>query len=272
MAEPVIVYEGYTCQEYDAESHIPVMLTSYFNVSSPGAFLWFNMTYVREVNVTIHWFFPNGTIYFVDDWLVPEEEQVTTLPSVDGVSYLPIAGEAPSSHLGRWRVDFFIDDVLHFSEEFNIIDKDGPDWNYYAEIVDVIVPETVFQDENFTVEVVVFYDFENYTLLTPGLWDPVTGDLIVEDFDEVVGEDTRTYSFEVMGANATGTFIIDAAAFYLYDDEWFIDEGGLVSFEVSVVERDEDWFIPGFPVEAVFAGLGLSMLSLYKRSSKLREH
>lgn len=43
-----------------------------------------------DVNVTIHWFFPNGTVYFVDDWLMPEEEQVVRADDILSSSILRV--------------------------------------------------------------------------------------------------------------------------------------------------------------------------------------
>jgi hypothetical protein len=255
----VSVFEVYTCEDYDEENHWPLILTSYFDVSSPGTVLWFNASYVLNADVSVRWVLPGGAIYFVDNLSMPVDYDQGW---VDGVSFMPIVGEEASRNPGLWGVELYFDDVLVSLVDFNVIDKEGPDWGFFAEIVDVNVPGKVYVGQDFTVEVVVDYDFASLTLFTPGLWDPVTEDLIVEDFDEVEGEGIKAYSMIVPGVNSTGVFSIDAAAFYMYDDEWFLDDEGLVSFDVNIEERESLWFIPGYPISAILIGLVVSLIVL----------
>ena len=97
-------------------------------------------------------------------------------------------------------------------------------------------PEKVTQDKNFTVSVTVHYRFAELTNLSLGLWDTVTKYPIIEKNMKASGEDTITPRLEATAPEEPGNYTLDAAAFYQYADEWFIDEEGIVRFWV-VVEK-----------------------------------
>lgn len=259
------LYEALTCEEYDVETHTPADITNFFEITSPGAYFWFNISYVKDANISIVWFFPDGSIFSVDTWLTPDEELVKTLPWYDGISFMPVTGEAPSRITGKYRVELYLDDVLQIIHEFNVIDRESEDWGYRAEIVKVTSPSgSVDPREEFVVKVAVSYSFSELTVFTPGIWDPESEDLIEEDYDEVIGDGTKTYRFTIEAPSDVGTYTFDAVAFYLVDDEWFYDEDGLESFNVVVeVSNDGGWVIPGYPFEAIVVGFALSILVIY---------
>ena len=69
--------------------------------------------------------------------------------------------------------------------------------------------------------------------MTPGLWDPESGFLFNEVYENVTGEGIRIYDIE-MAVFETGQYTVDATAFYQIDNEWFIDDEGFMSFEVNI--------------------------------------
>ena len=134
-------------------------------------------------------------------------------------------------------MELYHNDVFTADYSFNIIDRSGPDWNYSASILGVMSLETVRQNQNFTVSIEVYYNFGNMTTLTPGLWDPKTGNLFNEANDTLTGEGIKTYNIEMAMYDVSGPQTIDAAAFYLLDNEWFLDDEGLMSFDIVIEEQ-----------------------------------
>jgi hypothetical protein len=251
------VFEIYTCEDYDEENHLPIILTRYFDVSGPGVMLWFNMSYFEGAEVSVRWVLPDGDEYFLDNILMP---RVHEQGWIDFASRLLFGDGDDSISLGLWSVELVIEGSQAAALDFNIIDKGSSDWGYRAEIVDVKLPKKIFAGREFTVEVFVEYDFASLTLFTPGLWDPETEDLIEEKIDELDGSGSKSYRFTVKAADIVGSYVIDVAAFYEYDNEWFFDEGGLYPVEINVEEPEDTWIIPGFPASALLFGLVLSVL------------
>ena len=137
---------------------------------------------------------------------------------------------------GLWRVEVHTGEIIQASHEFNIIDKNSDEWGYGAKIISVKAPESVIENENFTVSITILYNFKASTLLSPGLWDVETENLIVETFDEVSGENTKTYELSAKAVSYTSNYSIEAAAFYLVEDEWFIDDNGLSRFDITIMK------------------------------------
>lgn len=270
LGDDATLYEALTCEEYDVDAHFPVGVTNFFEVTSPGAYFWFNISYVQDAEISVVWFFPDGSISFVDTWLIPDEEFVDTFPSYDGISFLTIVGEAPSGITGKYRVEFYVENVLQVTHELNIFDRKSDDWIYRAELVEVNSPsKSVNPREEFVVKLVVSYNFGDLTIFTPGIWDPETEDLIEEIYDEVEGEGTKTYRLTIEAPSTMGTYTLDAVAFYLVEDEWFYDEDGIVSFEFAVEKGDDGgWEIPGYPLESFIVGFVLAILVIYLGSTK----
>jgi hypothetical protein len=270
QGEDAILYEALTCEEYDVEAHNPVDITNFFEVTNPGVYFWFNISYVEDANISVVWFFPDGSISYLNSWVIPDEELVDTFPWYDGISILPIVGEEPSEITGKYRVELWVENVLQISHEFNVIDKESGDWIYRAELVEVNGPsKSVNPREEFVVKLVVSYSFGDLTIFTPGIWDPETEDLIEEIYDELEGEGTKTYRLTIGAPSTVGTYTLDAVAFYLVEDEWFYDDDGIVSFEYTVEKGERgEWEIPGYPLVSIVAGLILAILIICLGSTK----
>jgi hypothetical protein len=265
QGEDAILYEALTCEEYDVEAHTPFGITNFFEVASPGAYFWFNISYVQDAEISVEWYYPDGSIYFVDEWMIPKHESTDTRLWYDGASFLPITDEGASGITGKYSVELYFGGVLRFVHNFTLFDRSSDDWSYRAELIEVDSPSgSVNPREEFVVKLVVSYDFGDLTIFTPGIWDPETEDLIEEMYDEVEGKGTKTYRIIIQAPNTVGTYPLDAVAFYLVEDEWFYDDDGIVSFQY-VVERSEDggWEIPGYPLESILVGLIVSILIIY---------
>jgi len=220
-----------TCEEYDTETYEPLGITNFFEVQSPGALFWFNTTYIQDTEISILWYPQEGDIYYEDNWTMNYEENTNSW-YVDS-SYLQIYDQEPAEYQGTWYINLYLDDIYQASHNFTIYDID--EWGYYAEIIEVNTPtDSINPNEEYLVEIKISYQFDTNTVLTPGLWDPEEYDLIAEEIDEVEGSGTSTYKLYPMAPNEIGTYSIDAAAFYLVEDEWFIDDAGLVGFEITV--------------------------------------
>jgi hypothetical protein len=226
--EGVEVYEILTCMEYDALHHVPNGVRDYFEYSYPSVTLWVNMTMTGDENITVLWLSPEGSL--AHRGAGSEAYEGTYWQEI--ISVLPLDGFRDL--LGVWSVELWVNDMPLANYSFSVIDKDSETWGLHARIVGLDSPSKVSPDTNFTVSLTVFYRFRSLTVITPGLWNPDDESLIVEDHDELEGEGTKVYGFTVQSPSEPGDYTVDAAVFYLYDDEWFIDEGGLSSFQVTV--------------------------------------
>jgi hypothetical protein len=191
------------------------------------------MSFTPGINISTVWVSPDSTIIQNESRIMPPINFYDFFWR-DETFIMPIADKSPSLSTGNWTVELYQNGELAEVYSFNIIDRSGPEWNYYAEILSIESPEKVMPDENFTVTLEIYYNFGVPTTLTPGLWDPKTGNLFNEVIDRVQGEGTKTYNIEMAIYDYIGPYTIDATAYYLVDDEWFIDDKGLASFDLII--------------------------------------
>jgi hypothetical protein len=200
------------------------------------------MSFIPGMNLTAVWRYPNSTIYSKESRVIPGLNYFETLWR-DEVFYIKIAEDKPSQVTGKWTVELYHNDVFTSDYSFNIIDRSGPDWDYSASILSVESPESVRQNQNFSVSIEVYYNFGNMTTLTPGLWDPETGNLFNEVNDTLMGEGIKTYEIEMAMYDFSGPYTIDAVVFYLMDNEWFLDDEGIMSFDIVIEEQGQSTLI-----------------------------
>jgi len=247
-----------TCKTYDIEQHIPIDVTNFFEVSSPSAILWFNTSNVQEKNVSIQWHQPNGAVYYVENLNMDNESAQEHI----GASTLHINGKDASTYTGKWTVKVYFNEIFQASHIFTIYDRNSEEWNYFAEIIDVKSPnQPINPNEEFIVEVTISYQFGTNTVLTPGLWDPENMELYTEGFDEVEGSGTSTYKLRIQAPSEVGTYTIDVTAYYLVEDDWFLDNAGYKNFKIIVANVADpegikwDQIIPIFVCFIIAAGL-----------------
>jgi len=105
-----------------------------------------------------------------------------------------------------------------------------------ATLTDLVAPSEVYTGEVFTVEVTVSYEFTDPTTIGPGIWDVEAGAYLAEDSEILVGEGTRTYSFDLTAPEEETIWELDASVWYILEDEWtHNEEEYLEAFDISVV-------------------------------------
>ncbi len=128
----------------------------------------------------------------------------------------------------------------------------------------VETPSEVYVGEVFTVEVTVSYEFTAPTEMSPGIYDVEAETWIAEEFETLVGDGTKTYSFELTAPDAAKTWELEADVFYLVGGNWIVDRGSSPrAFSVEVVSGDSmpwDWLLD-LPIEYL-AIIGLVVLIL----------
>ncbi len=103
---------------------------------------------------------------------------------------------------------------------------------------------------SFTVEITVSYDFTILTEVNPGINDVETDMWIAEDSETLVGDGTKTYSFELTAPEEETTWALEASVGYYLKGEWTHNEEEYSdAFEISVVEEEDGggggvpWFL-----------------------------
>ena len=142
--------------------------------------------------------------------------------------------------------------------EISVVDQGGVEETYTASIVDLEAPSEVYPGESFTVEVTVSYEFTFSTEMSPGIVDVEAEKWIAEEYETLVGEGTKTYTFELMAPDEETMWAIEAGVGYMLEGEWARNEVGSSDvFEVSVVEEEGGGGsgIPGFPYVSIAVGL-----------------
>jgi hypothetical protein len=123
--------------------------------------------------------------------------------------------------------------------------------------------ETAMAGEVVTVDVVISYDFDQLTRLSPGVYYLVENDYMVEEFIEVTGTGTEAMSLSFNAPNIPGEYVFIVDLYYQEGEDWFkagqddyyitltVDGGGSVgAWSASVVEiRNTKLVAPGGPVE-----------------------
>jgi len=139
---------------------------------------------------------------------------------------------------------------------------------YTARIVGLEVPDEVDAGSSFTVGLTVSYEFITPTEMSPGVYDPETETWIVEEYETLEGNGSRTYSFELTAPEGEITWALEAGVWYYLESEWTHDEEGYAdTFEIAVIIEEEDvdngdGRIPGFPFETVVLGAAVAVLIL----------
>ena len=142
------------------------------------------------------------------------------------------------------------------------VDSQGGEETYTASVVDLEVPSEVYAGESFTVEITVSYEFTVPTEMNPGIYDVEAETWIAEDSEILVGEGTKTYSFELTAPEEEATWALEASVGYYLEGEWtYNEEEYSDAFEVSVEEEDRGGGgIPGFPYLSIAFGLIIVLL------------
>ena len=97
--------------------------------------------------------------------------------------------------------------------------------------------------------------------MSPGIYDVEAETWIAEEFETIVGDGTKTYSFELTAPEEVGAWSLEADVSYNVEDEWAQDdEGSWDAFEVYVKKDGGGGGIPGFPYLSIAVGLILVYL------------
>ena len=135
-----------------------------------------------------------------------------------------------------------------------------------ASIVDLEAPSEVYSGETCTVNLTVSYGFTILTTMDTGITDAEIGSRIELEYEDLVGEGTKTYSFELTAPEEETEWILTASVRYNSDGEWMHDAVDWIEpFAIQVRARG----IPGFPYEAIIIGL-LIGFSLFSRRAFLQ--
>ena len=124
-------------------------------------------------------------------------------------------------------------------------------------------PETAMAGEVVTVDVVISYDFDQLTLLSPGVYYLVEDDYMVEEFIEVTGSGTEAVSLSFNAPNVPGEYVFIVDLYYQEGEDWYnagqenyyitltVDGGGSVgAWSASVVKiRNSQLVAPGGSVD-----------------------
>ncbi len=114
---------------------------------------------------------------------------------------------------------------------------------YSASIIDLEAPYEVYAGESFTVDLTVSYEFTTLTTMLSGIFDLETLTWITEEYNTLVGEGTKTYSFELTAPEEETMWSLGANVWYYLEGEWtHNEEGYLDAFEISVM-RARDFSI-----------------------------
>jgi len=188
-----------------------------------------------------------GTKTYSFELTAPEEETTWALMASVGY-YLD----------GVWMHDE-VDWVESF--EIQVREEEG---TYSASIIDLEAPSEVYVGESFTVDLTVSYGFTIPTTLGTGITDAETEGWIELEYADLVGEGTKTYSFELTAPEEETTWALAAIVMYDSADEWMHDEADWIEpFEIQVSARG----IPGFTYEAIIIGLLIGFSLLSRRAS-----
>ncbi len=112
-------------------------------------------------------------------------------------------------------------------------------------------------------ELTVSYEFTIPTEMNPGINDVEAGTWIAEEYETLVGEGTKTYSFELTAPLEETTWRLVAEVWYYLEGEWTHTEVRYSdAFEISVVEEEDGGGsgIPGFPYLSIAFGLIIVLL------------
>ena len=142
-------------------------------------------------------------------------------------------------------------------------DQGGEEETYTASIFDHEAPSEVYTGASFTVKLTVSYGFTIPTEINAGIRDVETETWITGDPEPLVGEGTKTYSFELTAPEEETKWALEVRVGYNLEGEWTHSEVGYSDvFEVSVVEEEDGGGvgIPGFPYLSIAFGLIIALL------------
>jgi len=132
----------------------------------------------------------------------------------------------------------------------------------YVIVVDVDVPNTVEPGATFDVIVNTEVNVPDDTTVIIGIFDPETWNAI-SDFEDIVsGYEEASYTFPITVPDVEGDIELAADILFEFDGEVVWVEGSEVIFTVSVEEGGGGFGIPGFPLFALFIGLGVTAFML----------
>lgn len=228
-----------------------------------------------DVTITVDYEFSEPTevspgIFDVDadGWIVEEYETLVG----EGTKAYSFELTAPEEE-GTWSLEAAVwykleggwtTDEVGWVERFDIqVRAEVEEEMYRASVVDLEAPYDVFVGEVFSVEFTVFYEFTVPTEISPGIIDVETEAWLAEEFETLVGEGTKTYSFELTAPEDETTWSLEASAWYKLEGEWTHDEEEYSdAFEISVVEEEDGGGggIPGFPYLSIALGLIIVLL------------
>ena len=143
------------------------------------------------------------------------------------------------------------------------VDQGGEEETYTASIFDHEAPSEVYTGASFTVKLTVSYGFTIPTEINAGIRDVETETWITGDPEPLVGEGTKTYSFELTAPEEETKWALEVRVGYNLEGEWTHSEVGYSDvFEVSVVEEEDGGGvgIPGFPYLSIAFGLIIALL------------
>lgn len=142
----------------------------------------------------------------------------------------------------------------------------------YAIVTDVDAPTTVAPGDVFEVLVTIEVNLPDDTNVEVGIYDPENWDTMVDYYDVITGYQEASYSFELEAFDVEGDFEIVADVFFEYEGEMLFTEGSESYFTVTVEQGGGGLRIPeipGFPLLALFLGLGLTAFMLQNTKKTL---
>lgn len=135
---------------------------------------------------------------------------------------------------------------------------------YYAKVIDVQAESKVKPLSSTQVEITINYYLPQDTMISIGILDYDTEEIISQRFETVSGERTETYLLDLNTPDELGTFDFFTNVVYLLNDEWlYVSDGGEL-FSLEVVQGGESRGIPGFPVSSIIISVLVSIIIMHR--------
>jgi hypothetical protein len=135
---------------------------------------------------------------------------------------------------------------------------------YYAKVVDVQAESRVKPLSSTQVKITINYNLPKDTMISIGILDYDTEEILSQRFETVSGEKTETYFLDLNTPAELGTYDFFTNVVYLLNDEWlYVSDGGEI-FSLEVVQGGESRGIPGFPIYSIIISIIISMTILQK--------
>lgn len=249
----------------------PIAPTSIFDDSDKAVYSLVTFRDVYEAH-TYYWIWidPNGDEYDRYDDVIsdPADEGFESWIFFSAWDYIAIKDNTPAELLGLWKMEFYVDGLLEFTDTFEISEHARED---YLNVINVEAPLKVDPGEQFNVTVTVDYLFIRDVTISVVIWDLDKEDFASGTVDEGswVNQDVASGSgalpvdIQVEAPNEAKTLKLVAVALVWVGNEFTI-YGDLPKkeFEVEVSQQIEIVILDKSFVEDDL-GLDLEEVAMY---------